>query len=72
MKKKLSYLEQREWEQIESRILEAEAELGAVSGGASGSAGRLRRGQLQQTYERVQAAQAQVDRDVFAVGGVGG
>lgn len=60
-KKKLSYIEQREWEQIESRILQAEAELeryqGALQDPQIASDGL----QLHQTYEQMQAAQARVD-----------
>ncbi len=60
-KKKLSYMEQREWDQIESRILEAEAELeryqAALQDPQIASDGM----QLHQTYEQVQAAQGRVD-----------
>jgi ATP-binding cassette subfamily F protein uup len=60
-KKRLSYLEQREWEQIEERILNAEAELerfqSALQDPQVASDGQL----LQQTYNQMQAAQARVD-----------
>jgi len=64
-RKKLSYLEQREWEQIEERITDAEAEVErcqatlqdpmVVSDGAV----------LQSTYEQLQTAQQRVD-DLYA------
>jgi ABC transport system ATP-binding/permease protein len=61
-KKKLSYLEQREWEQIEARILEAEAELehktSALQDPQIAADGVL----LQQTYTELQSAQARVDK----------
>lgn len=60
-KKKLSYMEQREWEQMESRIVEAEAELerqtAALQDPQVSADGIL----LQQTYTQMQAAQARVD-----------
>jgi ATP-binding cassette subfamily F protein uup len=60
-KKRLSYLEQREWAQIEERILNAEAELerhqSALQDPQVASDGQL----LQQTYNQMQAAQARVD-----------
>ncbi len=60
-KKKLSYLEQREFEQIEDRILTAEAELEryreALQDPRIASDGL----QLQQSYAQVEAAQARVD-----------
>jgi ATP-binding cassette subfamily F protein uup len=60
-KKKLSYLEQREWEQMENRILEAEAELerhqAALQDPQVASDGL----QLQQTYEQMKTAQKRVD-----------
>jgi ATP-binding cassette subfamily F protein uup len=60
-KKKLSYIEQREWEQIETRILEAEAELerhqSALQDPQIASDGV----ELQRTYGLLQAAQARVD-----------
>jgi ABC transport system ATP-binding/permease protein len=61
VKKKLSYLEQREWEQIEERILEAEAELerqtAALHDPQIAADGIL----LQQTYTQMQSAQSRVD-----------
>lgn len=60
-KKKLSYMEQREWEQIEERILEAESEVdrhqAALQDPQIASDGI----QLQQTYAQLQVAQARVD-----------
>jgi len=64
-KKKLSYIEQREWEQMETRILEAEAELeryqSALQDPQVASDGMA----LQRTYEQVQSAQSRVD-DLYA------
>ena len=60
-KKKLSYMEQREWEQMEERILEAEAELeryqSALQDPAVASDGEA----LQRNYAQMQTAQARVD-----------
>ncbi|HWB86586.1 MAG TPA: ABC-F family ATP-binding cassette domain-containing protein [Bryobacteraceae bacterium] len=59
-KKKLSYLEAREWEEMEARILEAESEVTVLreamqSAGASADAARLR-----ESYERLQEAEGRV------------
>jgi ATP-binding cassette subfamily F protein uup len=60
-KKKLSYMEQREWEQMESLILEAEAELerhqSALADPQVASDGEA----LQRSYAQMQAAQLRVD-----------
>jgi ATP-binding cassette subfamily F protein uup len=60
-RKKLGYLEQREWEQMESRVLEAEAELerlqAALQDPQIASDGVM----LQTTYESMQIAQVRVD-----------
>jgi ABC transport system ATP-binding/permease protein len=61
-KKKLSYLEQREWEQMESLITEAEAEL-ERSQAALQDPDVVTNGELlMQTYEQLQAAQSNVDK----------
>ena len=60
-RKKLSYLEQREWDQIEARIVDAEAaleQLQAELQDPSVASDGLR---LQSTYQRLQSAQAAVD-----------
>jgi ATP-binding cassette subfamily F protein uup len=62
-KRKLSYLEQREWDRMEENILAAEQELEARHHGlqqASADAGLLK-----QAYEDLQAAQRHVD-DLYA------
>ncbi len=60
-KKRLSYLEQREWEQMEARIVEAEADLerhrAALQDPQIATDGSM----LQQTYNDMQTAQARVD-----------
>ena len=60
-KKKLSYLDQREWEQMETRILEAEAELERCQEGLHDPEVVSDAGLLQRAYDRMQAAQARVD-----------
>jgi ATP-binding cassette subfamily F protein uup len=60
-KKKLSYLEQREWDQIESRIVKAEAELTGLHQALQGLQVASNPQLLQQTYAALEAAQAEVD-----------
>jgi ATP-binding cassette subfamily F protein uup len=60
-KKKLSYIKQREWDQIEGRILEAEAELEQLQAALQDPAVTSDGPQLQLTYDRMQSAQARVD-----------
>jgi len=60
-KKKLSYLEAREWEQMEEKILQAESALEAVRA-AMQSPEVVSDGQkLQATYEKLKTAEAAVD-----------
>ncbi len=60
-KKKLSYLEQREWEQMEERILEAETELERFQSALQSPEVASNGVELQLTYERMQTAQTRVD-----------
>ena len=60
-KKKLGYLEQREWEQIEGRILDAEAELERLQAAIQDPQIASDGGMLQTTYTNMQAAQSRVD-----------
>ncbi len=60
-KKKLSYMEQREWDSIEERILEAEASLEQYQSALQDPQVASDGEQLQRTYEQMQTAQARVD-----------
>jgi ATP-binding cassette subfamily F protein uup len=61
VKKKLSYHDQREWDQMETRILEAESALEAIQREMS-SPGVVSDGpRLQDCYRRLQQAQAEVE-----------
>ena len=62
-KKKLAYLEQREWDSMEARILEAERELAARHHELQQAGADARR--LTESYERVQQAQRVVE-DLYA------
>jgi len=59
-KKKLSYLEAREWEQMEARILEAEAELEAVRAEMQSPDVVSDGVWLHQCYQKMQTAEARV------------
>ena len=59
-KKKLSYLEAREWEQMESRILEAESELAALQAEMHAPDVVSDGLRLHEVYQKVQAAEARV------------
>ena len=59
MKKKLSYMEQREWDGMEEAILEAERELAAWQREVQTCASDAKR--LPEAYQRLQQAQAQVE-----------
>jgi ATP-binding cassette subfamily F protein uup len=59
-KKKLSYLEAREWEQMEARILEAEAELEAVRAEMQSPDVVSDGVRLHQCYQKMQTAEARV------------
>ena len=61
-KKKLSYIEAREWSTIEARIHDAERELAAAQRSLEEPAIASDPGKLHDAYERVQRAQAEVDR----------
>jgi ATP-binding cassette subfamily F protein uup len=58
-KKKLSYLDQREWDAMEQKILEAEAELAAQQRELQAATSDAKR--LTAAYEKVQSAQRRVD-----------
>jgi ATP-binding cassette subfamily F protein uup len=59
-RKKLSYIEQREWDSIEEKILEAEVEAAACQRELQEAASdRIR---LVETYERFQRAQERVEK----------
>jgi ATP-binding cassette subfamily F protein uup len=60
-KKKLSYLEAREWEQMESRVLEAEQELKAVEAEMQSPEVVSDGLRLHDCYERMQQAEAKVE-----------
>jgi ABC transport system ATP-binding/permease protein len=60
-KKKLSYIEQREWEQMESHIMEAEAELEQFQAALQDPQVVSDASALQRNYEQMQSAQARVD-----------
>src|ERR1022692_4280166 len=59
-KKKLSYLEAREWEQMESRILEAESEVAALQAEMQSPEVVSDGLRLHACYQKVQAAEARV------------
>ncbi len=58
-KKKLAYLEQREWDGMESKILEAEQQLAALNRELEAAASDATR--VTEAYERVQDAQRRVE-----------
>jgi len=58
-KKKLSYLEQREWDAMEGKILEAEQELAAWQCEVQECASDVKR--LPAAYQKLQEAQARVE-----------
>jgi ATP-binding cassette subfamily F protein uup len=62
-KKKLAYLDQREWDGMEARILEAEQELALRQGELEAAASDA--GRVMEAYEKVQDAQRQVE-DLYA------
>ena len=59
-KKKLSYLEAREWEQMESRILEAESELESLRAEMQSPAVVSDAPRLHDCYQKVQSAESRV------------
>ena len=59
-KKRLSYLEAREWEQMEARILEAETELDAIRAEMQSAEVVSDGVRLQSCYQRLQSAEAAV------------
>jgi ATP-binding cassette subfamily F protein uup len=59
-KKKLSYLEAREWEQMETQILEAEGELAAVHGEMQSPDVVSDGPRLQACYAKLQSAEGRV------------
>ena len=60
--KRLSYLEQREWEGIESAIGAAEGEVAKLEAAAADPAIASNAAELQARYAALAAAQAEVDR----------
>ena len=60
-KKRLGYLEAREWEQMEARILEAEQELEAIRAEMHSPDVVSDNVRLHACYERLQAAEARVE-----------
>jgi ABC transport system ATP-binding/permease protein len=60
--KRLSYLDKREWEQMEQRILEAEQALGAAQAAVDDPAVAANPTELQARYQGLLAAQAEVER----------
>jgi len=60
-KKKLSYLEAREWEQMEARVLEAEQEAGELRAAMQAPDVVSDGARLQQIYEKLQEAEARVE-----------
>jgi len=58
-KKKLSYMEQREWDGAEAKILEAEEELAAFERELEAAGSDVKR--YTAAYEKVQAAQRRVE-----------
>ena len=61
-KKKLSYHDQREWDAMEARILEAESALGALQREMASPEVVSDGARLNQCYQRLQEAQAAVER----------
>jgi ATP-binding cassette subfamily F protein uup len=61
-RKKLSYMEAREYDGIEDRIHEAEALLAALQADIQSPGVTSDPARLQQTYEKMQGAQSEVDR----------
>ncbi len=61
-RKKLSYMEQREWEQMEQRIIEAEAEVDRCRAALQEPLVVADGAMLQRTYEQLQSAQQRVDQ----------
>ena len=59
--RKLSYMEQREWDSMEARILEAEAELAAATTSMNDPDGVSDPGLVRERHERLERAQAAVD-----------
>ena len=62
-KKKLSYMEQREWDGTEAKILEAEQELAEWQKELEGAGSDVKR--YTAAYEKLQAAQQRVE-DLYA------
>jgi ABC transport system ATP-binding/permease protein len=62
VKKRLSYLEAREWETIEAKVHEAEAHLAEKEKALQDPAVNTNPDLLQKTYEETKAAAAEVDR----------
>jgi ATP-binding cassette subfamily F protein uup len=60
-KKKLSYLEAREWEQMEKRILEAEAQVETLRAAMQSASEAGNAEALRSTYSNLQAAEAHVE-----------
>lgn len=60
--KKLSYMEQREWDAMEQRILEAESELEEATAAMNNPEGVSDPTVVQQRHERMEAAQEAVDQ----------
>jgi ATP-binding cassette subfamily F protein uup len=60
-KKKLSYLEQREWDDMEARIVEAEAQASAFEAALQSPEVTTDPGRLQTTYAALQKAQTRVE-----------
>jgi ATP-binding cassette subfamily F protein uup len=61
-KKKLSYIEQREWDSMEERILEAEARLEAAHANLQAPETVADASRMSAAYEELQAAHAAVDQ----------
>lgn len=61
-RKGLSYKEQKEWEQIEAKILEAEGRVAACQAAANDPAIASSAGDLQERYAALHTAQAEVER----------
>jgi ATP-binding cassette subfamily F protein uup len=61
-KKKLSYMEAREWESMEGKIEEAEGQLAAARGALEDPSIVSDPGKLMEAASRLDAAQAEVDR----------
>jgi len=60
-KKKLSYLEQREWDEMEARILEAEAEANSLEQALQAPEVNMDPARLEKTYSALQKAHARVE-----------